>query len=814
MEQEVCSTPPTLNRGISGVEMPGETSSGTEYRFGYFSQDGSEFVITDPATPRAFDNFLWNRAVYSNVQQTGVGTMDYQIGDTEGIQLLTGVGRICDFDVFGRDHLMSRLIYVRDNRTGDFWTINWEPVCAPYEYFRCTHGMGYSRIESGVNGIAQTFRIFVPDGNDPVELWTLELKNDSPTPRDLSVFVYVQFQLRYKWGFDSYGDMLYRGVWFDDDLNSVVASKHPFRRPHNYLTAFLSSNAPIVGFDGSRDAFVGMYRTLASPRAVEEGKCRCVPGSSEATVGAIQFGFHLDAGESVTWDVLLGATDGTPGIAELRHRYLGRSDAEFSVLQERTRKLMGMQHIHSPDPHFDRMLNFWAKRAALFGASWCRWGWNGYRDIVQHGLGVAAFQPHRTREILVTAMRHQYQQGFAPRGWNPLDEKPYSDSALWLVFALTAYLRVSGDFSFLDEDIPYLDSGSCSVLDHIRAALDFLETNRGVHGLCLIKFGDWNDSLTGVGKEGRGESVWLSMAYAEALREMKVLLEYLGQNTVAAGFETRRQEMLANINAHAWDGKWYLRCFDDDGQPIGSSSNEFGKIFMEPQSWALISGTADPERARHLVESCDAILATPSGYRLLDPPFTRLVEKVGRLSSLEPGICENGTIYSHLNIWMILGLLRYGMADKAYEVFRQITAGYMQGENDTKHQCPPFLFANCYYGPGHRNNAFQMEFTWITGSVAWFNTVLIQEMLGVKAHYDGLLVDPCLPSSWPQCRVEQEFRGARYIIDILNPHALSQGHIVLEVDGVSIQGNKLPVFADGKTHHVTARILPPSPQPH
>lgn len=773
-----------------------------QYNYGYFNTEGSEFIITDPKTPRPFDNFLWNDAVFSNVQQTGVGYLDYQVDNKEAVQLFTGIGRICDFDVFGRDHLMSRLVYLRDNDTGEFWNVNWEPVKKGYEEYRCTHGFGYTVIISKTEGIEVEFRIFVPVGKDPVELWTLKIRNRSGKCRDLSVFIYNQFQFKYKWGFDSYGDMIYRTTCLNKEINAVVAVKHPFRRPHSYLTGFMAADTTIDAFDGSRDAFVGLYNTLAAPEAVVRGSCSNTPGSADATIGAAQFNIKLEKDGEKEINIIVGATDEEGYIVDIGKKYFGSFAACFRQLKEEKQRLLERNNFKTPDQHFNRILNGWVKQAALYGATWCRWGWNGYRDIVQHGLGVSVLESERTRKILIEALKHQYSSGLALRGWNPIDEKPYSDSALWLVFTLVAYLKETGDLRLLKEEVPYYDGGSAPVLSHIEQALNFLEDNKGTHGLILIKFGDWNDSLTGVGKEGKGESVWLSQAYAEAMEQMAGLSEHLKDEKKKAGYLARRKNIVEAINEHAWDDGWYVRCYDDNGRKVGSKENKCAKIFMETQSWGLIAGVADNDRAEALIESCNRMLGTPLGYLLLAPSFREIDDNIGRISSMEPGIAENGTIYSHLNIWMILGLLRYGMADRAYELFRKITPGYVSGENDLKQKCPPYMYANCYFGPDHRNNSYQMEFTWITGSVAWYNNVLLKDMLGAKAEYDGLRIDPCIPSHWEECKVDRYYRNAVYCITIHNPHRVQKGALEIAVDGKKISGSLVPAFSDGAVHNV------------
>lgn len=777
-----------------------------EYNYGHFNEDGTEFVITDPMTPRAFDNFIWNEAVFSNVQHTGVGYCDYQVGTNEAVQLLTGVGRICDFDVYGRDHLMSRLIYIRDNETGEFWNVNWEPVQKPYDRFECVHGLGYTILNTNVNGINAGFRIFVPMGKDPVELWTLKVADISGKKRNLSIFVYNQFQIKYKWGFDSYGDMIYRGAWFNREMNAAVACKHPHKKPHDYLTGFITADEAIAAFDGSKNAFAGLYNTLDKPSAVVNGACTDTQGSSDATTGAIQFNLELAASGEKEISMILGATDDEKNIAGFRTKYFGEFELYFQELKKDKQAMISRNRVKTPDVHLSRMMNGWIRQGTLYGADWCRWGWKGYRDIVQHGLGVASFAPRRTREILLEALKYQYKSGLALRGWDPIDEKPYSDSALWLVFTLTAYLKETGDFGLLDEKISYYDTGTGTVLQHIERALDFLENNKGVHGLCLIKFGDWNDSLTTVGKDGRGESVWLSEAYAEAMLHMADLSGFLEDDGKKRDYLLRYDRMKEAINNHAWDGGWYVRCFDDNGRPVGSKENEQGKIFLEAQTWALISGIADPQRASEVIAACDEQLRTELGYALLAPTFTRRDDNVGRISCLEPGVCENGTVYSHANAWMILGLLRNRRPDKAFETLRRIMPGYVRGEDDPKNNCPPYMFANCYYGADHRNNKMQMEFTWITGSLAWYNHLLLNYLLGARAEYEGLRIDPCIPPEWEQCEVERYYRGTVYHITIKNPDHKGYGRIGLTVDGKAADGNLVTDFSDGGIHRVEAVI--------
>ena len=482
-----------------------------------------------------------------------------------------------------------------------------------------------------------------------------------------------------------------------------MASKHPFRRPHDFLTGFLASDRPIAAFDGSRDAFVGGYGTLKEPIAVVRGRCSNTRGSSDATVGAVQFDLVLEQGQEESVSLVLGATDQEGRIASLRERYLGHSAEFFAQLAADKAAMVAANRVKTPDPLFDQMVNVWIKQGARYGSRWCRWGWNGYRDIVQHGLGVSAQLPGRTRSILLEALRDQFSNGLALRvGTRSMKSPTATAPCGWS--SHFAHISRKPATPLLAEEVPYYDGGLASVLDHVRTTLDFLEHNKGAHGLVLIKFGDWNDSLTGVGKEGRGESVWLSIAYAEACVKWRPSCGSWPGPKAEADYARRRGGIVAAINEHAWDGQWYLRCFDDDGRAIGSQQNRFGRIFMEPQSWALDCRHRQPGAGVPTVGVVRPAALDGAGLHAAAPPFTELDPNIGRISSMEPGICENGTVYTHVNIWMILGLLRLGMADKACELFHRITPASLSGPEDPK-QHHSFQYANCYFGPQHKNRA-------------------------------------------------------------------------------------------------------------
>lgn len=752
---------------------------------GHFSKDGLEYVVTRPDTPRPFDNFLWNRQLLGNVQQTGAGYTDYQIGSYEMTKLSQGIGRICDFDVYGRDTFLNRLVYVRDNATGKFWNVGWEPVKAKPTRFRCRHGLNYTIIENKTAGVDASFRVFVPAGDEPAEYWTLSLKADKP--RDLTVFVYTQISFKYMWGFNSYGDMFYRNSQLDRKNNMMVFTKHPFVTPHPFQTGFLAADRKIDGFDGSKDFFVGTYNQLNEPQAVVDGACTGSVGSSDATIAAVQFNLGKVGKEGEVINLVFGVSDSVAHAAAMKKKGLANVERKFAELVAAKKAFCARNAVKTPDPLFDAMVNAWHKHQALYGAEWCRWGWMGYRDIVQHAMGCSSFRPERTREILVEAFRHQYASGLALRGWNPIDTKEYSDSALWLVFTLVAYLKETGEKDFLAEKIPFYDKGNDTVLGHIRRALDFLEKNKGSHKLLLIKFGDWNDSLTGIGKGGKGESVWLSMAYSEALQQMAELYAWTGDKAAEEDALDRAAAINKALNDEAWDGSWYVRGFDDAGKPIGSRACKEGKIYLNTQSWAMICGAAALPRQKKMLAAVEKYLHTPLGNQLMAPAYRTFDPVVGRVTSMEPGICENATIYSHCNSWMTLALLRTGRTEEAWKLYREATPCY--GDSPLKRANPRYVYGNCFFGPEHRNAPYRMEFNWITGSIAWFFNEELHEFLGVQRDFTGLRFAPKLPKDWSGFTMKRTWRGKTIDVKVVGGgDAVAR----VELDGRAIEGDFIP----------------------
>lgn len=771
-------------------------------KHGYFSEDGTEFIVTNPNLRKEFDNFLFNDVIFSYVQQTGVGYCCYRFDDPELTELLPG-----HTDVeYKRPAMMNRLFYIRDRGTGEFWNLNWEPVKKAYEYFRCIHGLGYTIIETSVRDLAASFRVFVPAGRDAVELWTVKIKNNTGQKKELSLFGYNEFSFKFLWGFFAYGHHIYKTSEFNRELNAMVATKHPEHKPHNNLTGFLTSDVAIDAFDGSRDFFLGKYNLLNEPLRVVEGNCSNSKGSTEEITGAVQFNFSLNPGEEKVINFVLGATDSVEGIRALKEKYLGRMEHYFAELKREKQAMIATNTVATPDEQFNRLINIWCKQQMLYGCKWTRWGYKGYRDIVQHAFGISNVYPELCKEIILEAYKHQYSSGLALRGWMPVDNKAYSDSALWVIYTLLYYIKETGDFDILDITVPYYDRGESTILEHIQTTLDYLERNKGARGLTLIKDGDWNDSLTNIGRGGKGESIWVSMAYASCLQEVATLYRYLGRPEQEQECLRRYDSIVKAINEKGWDGEWYLRCINDVDRPIGSRENEEGKIYINSQSWSIICGAADEKRAAKVIESLDKYLLTGAGYRKLTPAYTKFKADIGRITAMEPGIAENGTIYAHGNAFVIWAFLKMRLGDKAYDTFKRVAPGYFHGEDDPKLEGPYYTFPNCYFGDAHKNSPFIVEFPWITGSVNWFYNLAFEYMIGVRKEYDGLSIDPLLPREWDVVRMQRSLRGKTFDITIDNKCKTGAPKVSIVLNGKKHEGNKIK-YADCQTNNKIEVVL-------
>lgn len=783
--------------------------------YGHFSPDGLEYVITTPRTPRPWANHLTNGTYCALTSQTGGG---YSFAQSSGYHRITRA-HPANMTIEDRP---GRYVYVRDLDTGRYWSLNWQPVQAPFESWEARHGLGYTVIRSKNDGIEGEIRFFVPL-DDTLEVWRVRLVNTGRTPRRLVIFPYVE------WALGSYDfDLLETSFaklfkTIDHREGTLLAGMrlwsvgHGPAKPHLSWDrlAFMACGHPVTGFEGLREEFLGMYGSLAAPKAVVTGRCSNSLGQGQDIVGVLQVPIELDPGEEKAFTVCVGVAKEAGEALRLAGKYrdLAVVDGEFKRLRGFWRDYLDKVWVETPDPELDLSVNVWNKYQCWVTFNWSRMvsyyigggSIMGFRDSSQDLLGVLPINSDWARERVLTMWRHQFEDGGTLHNWDPITDlgprTGHSDDALWPVLATIAYIRETGDLAFLDEPVPYYDGGIAPVGEHICKSLDFTLGRVSERGIPLMGEADWNDALDQVGIEGKGESVMTAAFLCWMLRDAADLFDRQGGKEKAERYRRGYADISRVVNDLCWDGAWYIRATTDGGDVLGSAANRHGQIYLNAQTWSVISGIARGERAGECLDSARERLETEYGPCLFLPAYEEIDGRIGIMTMFAPGVKENGTIFMHPVAWAIIAeaLLK---RERAYEVWKK-TSFLTRGRAPDLYKAEPYVYAEYIYGP---DSPFfgRGEFTWTTGTAAWMFRACLDWILGVRPEVDGLLIDPVIPAAWDGFRVRRWFRGAIYDVEVVNPDHVTSGVRSVRVDGRPLPGDGkiVPAFADGKAHRV------------
>ena len=759
--------------------------------FGYFQNDGKEFVVTERETPRALVNYFWNPQFISGVSQHMGGEGLYK---ERAMQFIHPKGR----NLMIRDG--HRYFYVRDKADGTFWSPGWHPVHLVPDSFECTHGFGYSILESVTKGIHHHMRVFVPE-HDPCEIWTITLKNTRSEKADIQFYSFADWYLMgYKRYCDYFG--MLTGEYFED-IHAAQGLNRAAEREHDMYDGFVASDLKPSGFETSQKEFLGPFGFVNRPEAVVRGKLKGTLASCENLASVLEHTFSLKPGEAVTFHIFIGASSGYEKTREMVIKYSDPDcvEKEFIALKTRKQAMVDNVKIKTPDARVNYLINGWIKQQTQIYSDVGTDNGRGFRDSMQLLWATASYDKDYTRRMLIECLSHQYSDGHTLRGWLPIDDHHYSDGPVWITPVVDAYLKETGESDILDVVVPWFDGGEGTIWDHVKRGLIHGATDLGEHGLTRCHFGDWNDSLTGVGIEGRGESVWTTIGIIYGLKMAARIAEQVRKN------DPEKQELLdyaallqKAVDTEAWDGQWYLRAINDYNEKVGTHTETEGWIFLLPQVWAILADMVDEDRRDHLYRMVDEHLETITGSRTFYPPYTQHNPRIGRVSLMVPGMWENGTAYCHANGFKIIADCVGGRGDKAYQSFKKAMPD-SEWNPSTHSGCEPYVLTNQFLGPENRR-AGQSLWAWMTGAAGWYYRAMTEWMIGVRADFDGLLIDPCLPRQWQSCEIERSFRGARYHVSVQNPHGLEKGNPEIRVDGEPITGQLLPVFNDQKTHQV------------
>jgi len=799
-------------------------------RFGHFDDDQREYVINQPETPLPWINYLGCEAYFGLISNTGGGYSFYR--DARLRRLTRYRYNHAPFDFGGR------YLYIRDNATGEFWSPSWQPTRTKLEKYECRHGMGYTIIGSTCKKIEAQTCYFVPLG-ETLEIWKFRVTNRRKKPAKLSVFSSIEFCL---WDAQDDATNFQRNFSTGqvEVVDGVIYHKTEYRERRNHFAYFACSNK-LAGFDTQRDTFLGAYRSWDNPVAVEQGKSFNSIAHGWAPHGSHHVKVTLKPGETKEINFVLGyhenptdqkfdppdsQTINKQTVKPVMAKYLDGQNvtAAFEKLRRYWGNLLGIYQVRSPDIHVNRMVNIWnayqcmatfnMSRSASFYESGIGRGL-GFRDSNQDLLGFVHMVPSRARERILDLTATQLQTGGAFHQYQPLTKRGnhdlgsnFNDDPHWLIIGVSAYLKETGDWGILDEKVQFEnEAGSEQPLyEHLRRSFQYTLERLGPHGLPLIGRADWNDCLnlncfsntpgqsfqTTTNKDGKvAESVFIAGLFILAAKELAKIAARRGLKKDADRYLAEADKMEQVILRHGWDGAWFVRAYDDFGRPVGSKICEEGKIFIEPQGMCIMAGVGLKDgKARRALASVNQYLATKHGIVLQQPAFSKYYVHLGEISSYPPGYKENAGIFCHNNPWIIIAETMTGNGGRAFDYYTRINPSARENIGEI-HRCEPYVFAQMVAGKDAPTHG-EAKNSWLTGTAAWTYFTATQWILGIRAEYEGLRMDPVIPARWKGFTVTRRFRGNTYIVEVKNPKAKQRGVKRLRVDGKEIAGNLLP----------------------
>ncbi len=807
-------------------------------KYGYFDDKNREYVITTPKTPLPWINYLGCNDFFSLVSNTCGGYSFYK--DAKLLRITRYRYNDIPYDANGKYY------YIKDGDT--VWNPGWKPTQTELDSYACHHGIGYSRFCSSKDGIAADLLAFVPM-DATCEVNRLILTNQTDAPKSLKLFSYVEFCL-----WNAMDDMtnFQRNLSIGEVevIGSTIYHKTEYRERRNHYSYF-SVNTPVDSFDTSRDCFIGAYRDGSNPEAVEHGRCSDSIASGWAPVAAHHIELTLAPGESRSLIFVLGYAENPkeekwekPGIInkapanELLARFQtdAQVDAAFAKLNEYWDTLLAKYAVDSADEKVNRMVNVWNQYQCMVtfnmsrSASYYESGTGrgmGFRDSCQDLLGFVHLIPERAKERIIDIASTQFEDGSAYHQYQPLTKKGnmdigsgFNDDPLWLIAGTAAYIKETGDFSILDEQVPFDNDESLAapLFEHLTRSFRYIVEHKGPHRLPLIGRADWNDCLnlncfsdtpgepfqtTGPSEGPVAESVFIAGMFVKYGREYAELCRRLGKDKLAADALKEVDEMYAAILKDGWDGEWFIRAYDAQSQKVGSKECEEGQIFIEPQGFCVLAGVGIEEGlAERALKSVEERLDTKYGIMILQPAYTRYYLNLGEVSSYPPGYKENAGIFCHNNPWVSIAETVVGHGSRAFDIYKKTCPAYIEDISEI-HRTEPYVYSQMVAGADAKFFG-EAKNSWLTGTAAWTFVNISQAILGVQPEYDGLGIDPCVPEGFGDFHLERSFRGARYYIDVQNPNGVQKGIQKLIVDDKEIEGHIIP-FEEGKMeYHVTA----------
>ena len=793
-------------------------------QYGHFDNEKREYVIDRVDLPVSWTNYLGVKDLCVVVNHTAGGYMFYQSPEYHRVTRFRGNAVPMDRP--------GHYVYLRDAKDGDYWSISWQPVGKPLDQakYTCRHGMSYTTYECDYKGIKASQTLMVPM-DDAVELWDVRLKNTTDKERRISVFSYCEFSFHHIMIDNQNFQMsLYcAGSSYDENIIEYDLFYEEFG--YQYFT----SNVTPDGFECLRDSFLGAYRTEDNPIAVEHGTCSGSHELGNNHCGSLQTDLVLAPGEEVRLIFMLGEGNREAG-KKIREKYsdMANVDAAYAQLKDYWENKFAQLQIKTPNEGMNTLINTWnlyqAEVNIMFSrfASFIEVGGRtglGYRDTAQDAMTIPHSNPEKCRQRIVELLRGLTTKGyglhlFSPEWFDPdakkEKKKPFksptviptvnakdivhgledacSDDALWLVPSIIEYIKETGETGFADETVTYADGGEGTVYEHMKRILDFSAEQVGATGICKGLRADWNDCLN----LGGGESAMVSFLHYWAICHFLQLAEYLGRTEDVEKYQAMRERVGNVCNRELWDKEWFIRGITKNGKKIGTSEDAEGKVHLESNAWAVLSGAADVEKGKRAMDSVDKYLFTPYGILLNAPSYTVPDDDIGFVTRVYPGLKENGSIFSHPNPWAWAAECVLGRGDRAMKFYNALCPYYQNNMIEIR-QSEPYSY--CQFVVGRDHTAFgRARHPFMTGSGGWAYFSATRYMLGIRPDFEHLTIDPCIPADWKEFSAVRRWRGAEYDIHVENPDGVMKGVQELYVDGEKVE--RIPVMAQGSRHDV------------
>lgn len=789
-------------------------------KYGHFDNLNREYVIDRIDLPTSWTNYIGTRDMYGVFNHTAGGYLLYGSSEYHRITRFRPNGVPMD----GPGHY----VYLRDNDSGDYWSISWQPVGKDRSRYSARFGLGYNRYLCTYGGIEASQTLFVSQ-DDPVEIWDVRLRNTGDAERKVSVFSYAEFSFHHV-AMDNQNFQM--SLYAAGSRCSEGIIEYELHYEDGGYQFFASDFTP-DGFDCLRDAFIGQYRAERNPEAVEKGACSSSSEKGGNHCAGLMKELIIKQGEEVRLVFLLGEGGFETGRKMKRKYTAAEVDVQFDKLHRFWDEKLSCLQISTPNPDMDTEINIWDLYQSEINIMFSRFtsfievGGRvglGYRDTAQDSMTVIHSDPDKCRQRITELLKALTREGyglhlFEPRWFEP-EEKPQdfhspmviptpsksqrihgikdacADDALWLVSSIVQYIKETGDFAFADEIFTYADEGEGTVYEHMKRILDFSVSQTGSHGICKGLRADWNDCLN----LGGGESAMVSFLLYWAMRAFVSLAERFGRSDDAAHYEALAENIRNTAETVLWDGKWYLRGITADGRPIGTDADPEGKVHMESNTWAVLSGVASYERGISAMDSVDGYLYTPYGLMLNAPSYTVHDDAIGTVTRVYPGLKENGSIFSHPNPWAWCAEAILGRGGRAMKFYNALCPARQNDMIEIRRSEP---YSYCQFIAGRDHTAFgRAHHPFMTGSGGWAYYAATQYILGIRPGFDTLTVDPCIPADWKEFALDRKWRGAMYHIHVSNPDGVEKGIKMLVMNGKKVE--EIPALSSGEEVFIEA----------